>query len=235
MNILAIIPARGGSKGIPKKNIISLNGYPLIHYQLMNAFCSNLINDTIVSSDDKDIQDIAKNIIARCRAEDNTFVIERPKELAEDNVMIEPVMDHAINWYKKPINIICVLPPTSPLMEPKYIDEALTKLMEDDTMDSIFTASEFHGFIWGKHILDDYYMRLFQRKRKRRQDMLPRFLENGGFYATKMSAYKRFGTMISGNIGMQIMPKSLSPEIDDYEDLKICEAMLKHDRGLYKT
>jgi len=90
MEVLAVIPARGGSKGIPRKNIRLLNGKPLIYYQIKNALESKYINDIVVTSDDEDILDYASNF--------DVYLRKRPPELAKDDITLDPVVYDAVNY-----------------------------------------------------------------------------------------------------------------------------------------
>lgn len=230
MTTIAIIPARGGSKGIKRKNIYRVGGHPLIFYQISNAYLASKIDYVFVSSEDDWILEVAKEVVEKHFGTFQTKIrfIKRPAELAEDDVMLEPVIDHVLREVGFDVDVVCVLQPTSPLLTHKYIDWTLHLLENDTDMDSIFTASEFHGFIWEKNNSNVYnYRTSLYGKRIRRQEMRPRYLENGALYAFEVDTYRVHKTMLHGNIGMQIMPKSMSPEVDDFEDIKIIEAIMK--------
>ena len=128
MNILAIIPARGGSKGIPRKNIRLMNGKPLIYYSINNALNSKYITDVIVSTDDEEI----KHISEICGAQ----VVKRPKELANDQATLDPVIYHATitmeDIKKKKYDIVITLQPTSPLLTVSTLDSALEKFINSE-------------------------------------------------------------------------------------------------------
>jgi len=137
--ILAIIPARGGSKRVPKKNIKILAGKPLIAYSIEHAKLSKYINRTIVSTDDDEIAKIAKKFGAE-------LPFLRPKELAGDYVKDFPVFEHALNWLSenesyKP-DIVVQLRPTSPLREVEDVDGAIELLMRNPDTDSVRTVIE---------------------------------------------------------------------------------------------
>ena len=246
MTTIAIIPARGGSKGIKRKNVERVGGHPLLFYQLSNAYLASKIDHVVVSSEDDRILEIAKEITEKYFGAFQTKIIfmKRPQELAEDDVLLEPVIDHVLAVLETDgicADVVCVLQPTSPLFTNLYIDWTLHKLEQDVDMDSIFTASEFHGFIWGyqnisgenwikdSKMSDKYVEPIYQKTKIRRQDMAPAYLENGALYAFEVDTYRKAKKMLHGNIGMQIMPKSMSPEIDDYEDLKIVRAIMKYN------
>ena len=122
MEILSIIPARGGSKGIPLKNIIKINKKPLLYYTINASLKSKLVTRTIVSTDHEKISKIAKSLGAE--------VIKRPKKLANDHIALEPSISQILDHLKKTENykpdIILILQNTSPLRNSKHVDEALT-------------------------------------------------------------------------------------------------------------
>ena len=124
MEILSIIPARGGSKGIPLKNIIKINKKPLLYYTINASLKSKLVTRTIVSTDHEKISKIAKSLGAE--------VIKRPKKLANDHIALEPSISQILDHLKKTENykpdIILILQNTSPLRNSKHVDEALTLL-----------------------------------------------------------------------------------------------------------
>lgn len=134
MKILSIIPARGGSKSVPRKNIREIDGKPLICHSILSSIKSELITRTIVSSDDDDILAIAKKYNA-----DVPFV--RPSELAQDHITDYPVFNHCLKWLQDNENyipdLIVHLRPTSPLRSVKDIDSCIKKLKLNDNADSL--------------------------------------------------------------------------------------------------
>lgn len=137
MKIYAIIPARGGSKGVPGKNVKRLNGFPLIAYSIAVAKLSKKISRIIVSTDSEEIAEIAKKYGAEC-----PFL--RPKELAQDNSRDYEFMIHAINWFEKNKNCIpdywVHLRPTTPLRKPELVDSAIETLIINKIATSLRSA-----------------------------------------------------------------------------------------------
>lgn len=137
-NIVAIIPARGGSKAIPNKNIKKICGKPLIAWAIEAALKSKVAERIIVSTDNKAIARVAKKYGAEV-----PFL--RPRQLAEDSTAIEPVLKHAIEWLKKnegyKTDVIVLLLPTNPLRNEKHIDEAV-ELFLKSSVDSVISSSE---------------------------------------------------------------------------------------------
>lgn len=221
MKILSIIPAREGSKGIPLKNIIKLDGKPLLAHTI-SASLNSKINRTVVSTDSKKISNIAKKYGAE--------VIIRPKKLANDKSQIEPSMEHVLNYLKKTEvyvpDIVVLLQNTSPLRTSKNIDDAL-RLFQKGKYDSVFSGYMSHSFIWdtkGKSLVPKTYNPL---KRQNRQKMKNQFYENGAIYITKYDLFDETKCRISGKTGMSEMTKEESLQIDSKYDLFLVEQYIK--------
>ena len=223
MKIIAIIPARGGSKHIPRKNLFPINGKPLLYYTISACLNSTLVNRTVVSTDNDEISRVAKEIGAE--------VIKRPKRLSTDIAQMEPALEHALDYLKNKEkynpNIIVLPQNTSPLRTSNHIDEALTLLIKKN-YDSVLSGFPYHIHIWNKinqsiiqpHSYDP-------SKRKNRKDLPEQILENGSLYATTLSAFKKSHCRISGKIGFYPMPMELSYDIDDMDDLRKTEKILQ--------
>ena len=223
MKIIAIIPARGGSKEIPGKNLFPINGKPLLYYTVSACLNSTLVNRTVVSTDNDEISRVAKEIGAE--------VIKRPKRLSTDIAQMEPALEHTLDYLKNKEkynpNIIVLPQNTSPLRTSNHIDEALTLLIKKK-YDSVLSGFPYHIHIWNKinqtriqpHSYDP-------SKRKNRQDLPEQILENGSLYATTLSAFKKSHCRISGKIGFYPMPMELSYDIDGMDDLRKTEKILQ--------
>ena len=223
MEILSIIPARGGSKGIPLKNIIKINKKPLLYYTVNASLKSKLVTRTIVSTDHEKISNVAKSL--------GSEVIKRPKKLANDHVALEPSVSHVLGHLKKTENykpdIILILQNTSPLRNSKHIDEALT-LLKKRNYDSVLSGFSYYTFLWKKR--KDSTVRPLNydpRKRPNHQKMDEQLYENGALFATTYDAFKKSGCRISGRIGFYKMPIELSYNIDTFDDLKDVKRIMK--------
>ena len=226
MKIIAIIPARGGSKEITGKNLFPINGKPLLYYTVSACLNSTLVNRTVVSTDNDEISRVAKEIGAE--------VIKRPKRLSTDIAQMEPALEHALDYLKNKEkynpNIIVLPQNTSPLRTSNHIDEALTLLIKKK-YDSVLSGFPYHIHIWNKinqtriqpHSYDP-------SKRKNRQDLPEQILENGSLYATTLSAFKKSHCRISGKIGFYPMPMELSYDIDGMDDLRKTEKILQQQK-----
>ena len=211
---MAIIPARGGSKGIPLKNLKLLNGKPLIDYSINSSIKSKFITRTIVSSDHPKILKRAEKLGAE--------ILKRPKNLATDSSKLEPVMEHCLNYFKLKENyipdIIILLQNTSPLRTKKHIDDALNIFL-NSKFDSMLSGYISHNFVWkikNERVIPVNYN---PKKRPNRQEFNNQFIENGAIYITKYSSFKKSKCRISGKIGFFEMGKELSIDIDTKSDL----------------
>lgn len=222
MNVLAIIPARGGSKGIPGKNIKKINGKPLLYYAINASLKSKFISKTIVSTDDIKIAKVAKKLGAE--------IIIRPKKLANDNAQIEPVIMHVLEELKNNEEyipeVIILLQNTSPLRTSKHVDDAFQQFKKNK-LDSILSASLSHQFIWRtkKEIAKPF--NYDPNHRLNRQEISKEFKENGAIYITKFKNFMKSKCRISGKTGIFEMQEHQSFEVDSKIDLSIIEFLLK--------
>ena len=227
--ILAIIPARGGSKGIPKKNIVNINGKPLIQYTIEVAKESKLIDRVIVSTDDDEIAEISEKLGAEV-----PFI--RPAELAKDDTPTFPVIKHALKWLKenekyKP-ELIVLLEPTFPLRTVEKVDEAIKVISSDEEADSLRGVCEPFQNPFKMWIPCGKYLKpLIKEKEimyeKPRQNLRKVFWQNGYIY---ISRYKTIMDKKSFH-GEKILPFILNEnnfiDIDTEEDLKLLKRYLK--------
>jgi len=217
--IIAIIPARGGSKGIPGKNIKLLAGKPLIAYSIEAARGSRFIDRIVVSTDDKKIADIAQKLGAE--------VIMRPRELAEDTTPMDPVLSHAVSFLEqkkgyKP-DFVMLLQPTSPLRTTKHIDEAVEKFFAGD-FDSLISVeinrNPHHEISEEKYLIPAF------KKIENRDKRKPLIIENGAVYISKTSLIKE-GKIRGSRIGHYEMSRHDSIDIDEPLDFTVADQLLR--------
>ena len=218
INVIAIIPARGGSKGIPGKNIKNFEGKPLIIHSIEYAQESKLVNGIYVSTDDNQIAHIAKTAGAR--------IIKRPTELATDTCSTESAIEHALKNIDNTPDIIVLLQPTSPLRPKKSLDSVIDKFI-DSEYDSLLSLSPSNHFFWNidsKKASAEYdYL-----NRKRRQDIKPeekKYFENGSIYIFTKEHFELTNNRLGGKIGYVIFPEEYGHEIDVPKDLIILEQL----------
>ena len=220
---LAIIPARGGSKGIPGKNLRELAGKPLIAWSILAARAAERVDQVVVSTDDDAIAETA-----RAYGADVPFV--RPAELATDTAPTEPVMAHALDWYAaagEQFDTVVLLQPTSPLRRAGTIDAALTRF-EAEGADSLLGVVESHHFFWQRGTSGEATARYDFRNRPRRQDIAPadrNYRETGSLYISRSQAFRESGNRLSGKIIMFEMAEEESWELDSEADFRILEAL----------
>ncbi|MDF1653930.1 MAG: acylneuraminate cytidylyltransferase family protein [Coxiellaceae bacterium] len=218
-DIIAVIPARGGSKGLPGKNILHFCGHPLIGWSIMQAQMSDNISSVWVSSDDPDILRVAENYGA------NT--IARPGAISGDIATSESAWLHALDYFKER-NINCDMmlgmQATSPLRSSNDLDNAI-ELFVDQKCDTLFSASELEDFlIWERDASGNLSSFNYDyNNRGRRQDRASQLVENGSFYLFYPEILKKFNNRLSGKIGYYLMDFWKSFEIDTYEDFELCE------------
>ena len=221
MAITVIIPARGGSKGLPGKNIRNLANKPLIAHSIINAKEAKVVDKVYVSTDDREIAQISQDYGAE--------VIHRPDELANDTASSESALIHAVESIEATgleIELVVFLQCTSPIRTATDIDNAIKKVTTESA-DSLLSVSPSHRFLWqeidgvANSINYDY------RRRLRRQDMQPQYVENGSIYIFKPWVLKELNNRLGGKIALFPMSEAASWEIDSLLDFEIAESLLK--------
>jgi len=222
MKILAIIPARGGSKGIPLKNLVKLNGKPLLYYSINSSLHSKYIDKTIISTDNKKIKNYAKKF--------NVEIIDRPKKLASNTAKIEPVISHTLDYLKKISNyvpdVIVLLQNTSPLRTSNHVESAL-KFFFKNNFDSVLSSYVSHKFFWKNNNNKYFPVNYEPQNRPNRQNMDKQFIENGAIYITKYDSFRKSKCRVSGKLGLFIMNEEDSIDIDTSFDLLCAKSLLK--------
>ncbi len=228
-NVIAIIPARGGSKGLLRKNLRLLNKKPIIAYAIESALKSKYIRRVIVSTDDDEIADIAKKFGAE--------VINRPSELAKDTAATIDVILHCLTCLEELEDIpeyIVLLQPTSPLRTSEDIDCAITEcfIHECDTVISVCESD--HPPYWACIVKDNFLKPAFslQYFTLRRQDLPRTYVPNGAIYISKPEYLKQNRNFFGDGTLAFIMPKERSVDIDTEIDLILAEAIIKMENYL---
>ena len=210
--VVTVILARGGSKGIPNKNIVDVNGKPLVAYTI-EASLNSKVDQTWVSTDSAEIASIAHKYGAK--------VIRRPESLSRDRSTSESALLH----FAEEIDFAHLVfkQPTSPLLKSKYIDQGIDLLEE---YDSVFSAYTQHWVPrWTKQLPSEP-LGWDPAKRPRRQDAEEIYVENGSFYITSKKCLLESGLRFSGKIGVVEMPLGESYQIDTYEDLEFIKRVI---------
>lgn len=220
MKILCIIPARGGSKGIPKKNIIDFAGKPLIGHSISQAKNSKYITDVVVSSDSDEILEVSKLYGA--------ITLKRPIGLSTDTSSSESALKHTIQTLNTDYDYIVFLQATSPLRTTKDIDNCIESLITND-LDSVFSASILEDMLIWKYSNNSLEgVNYDYKNRKRRQDSEIQYVENGSIYVFKKEGFIKNNNRLFGKIGLSLMDSWKMFEIDSLEDLELCELIFKN-------
>jgi D-3-phosphoglycerate dehydrogenase len=228
MYILGVIPARGGSKSVPRKNIALLHGVPLIAYTIQAAQGSRMLTHFVVSSEDPEILAVAREYSAPA-----PFI--RPAELATDEAPTLPVVQHAVSEMERLEGVIfdyvVLLQPTTPLRQPQDIDAALEKLIATgaDSVISVCNVGAYHPARMRK-IEDDRLVGLPIKEPKemlRRQDLPPIYIRNGAIYAVRRQVVMEQNSMSGEVCRPYIMPEERSVNVDSKLDLLLAEILLR--------
>jgi CMP-N,N'-diacetyllegionaminic acid synthase len=220
--ILAIIPARGGSKGIPRKNLQPVTGVPLVVHTIRHALEAALVDRVVVSTDDDEI--------AAVSAAQGVEVIQRPLEISGDTASSESALLHALDVLSArgevAPELVVFLQATSPIRRPSDIDGAVRLLLEQG-YDSVFSASVAHGFVWEAR--DDGVVPLDYEPgaRPMRQQIGEREMENGSIYVLRPRILRETGVRLGGNIGIYRMGYLEGLQIDEPEDLELARWILE--------
>ena len=232
MKVLAIIPARGGSKGIPRKNLRELAGKPLIVWTIEAALAAGSLDRVVVSTDDEEIAEVSRLA--------GVDVLMRPEELAADDTPTLPVLQDVVARLEREEgyrpDAVMTLQPTSPLRQARHIDEAIALFNADANADSLVSVMEvphhFHPLSVMKKAKSGYLENFIEQEQAvtRRQDKVPVFARNGAaVYITRIGRLKDF--VFGGKLLAYPMDADESLDIDEPADLERAEKLLG-ERGV---
>lgn len=221
-NILVVIPARGGSKGLPKKNIKNLCGKPLIGYSIDIARKITTDDNICVSTDDIEIKKVVEDY--------GLYVpFTRPEELATDTATTNDVLLHAIDFYEKQgknYNIILLLQPTSPLRKAKEVKEAIALYRDDIDMVVSVTKSHAPAILCNEN-KNGYLELIFNKDAIGRQSLPSLYEFNGAIYVINVNSLKIKGLSAFNKRIKYEMPKESSLDIDDIYDFNFVESIIQ--------
>ena len=227
VKILAVVPARGGSKGIPRKNVRFLAGRPMIHYVLETALASQFIDKVVVSTDSEEITYVSEVVGAE--------VIQRPEALAEDHVTLDPVIHHAVDTLEQrdqlTYDVVVTLQPTSPLLTVKTLDQALEYFIETNDVDSMISVIDDRHLCWtkdGEKFVPAYHARV------NRQQLPANFKETGAFFMTRRS-FVTPSSRLGHEVSVFEVPSAEAIDIDHATDWWVAEKLLKRRRILIRV
>lgn len=226
MQILAVIPARGASKGIPRKNIRLMNGKPLISYSINNAKKSRYITDVFVSTDSDEIAEVAEEYGAN--------IIKRDESLSSDLVTLDPVIFHAKTCAEKistkKYDVVVTLQPTSPLLRTETLDNAIEYFINGQ-FDTVISVINKPHLSWGKK--ENKFVPLY-KERRNRQELPPQYFETGAFLIAKSEVIKN-NTRIGKNISVFEVDESESIDIDDKNDWLLTESLMHRKKIIFRV
>jgi len=225
--VLVLIPARGGSKGLTRKNIKQLLGKPLIAWTIEQSLESKYLDRVIVSTEDKEIAEVSKKYGAE-------VPFMRPRELATDEAKGIDVILHAIDWLnendkQKQYNLIMLLQPTSPLRATEDIDKAIEFLFLKEAKAIVSVCEVDHHPLWANTLPEDGCMKDFIRKEimnKNRQELPVFYRLNGAIYLAYCNYIKERKSFFGEETFAYIMPKNRSVDIDSNLDFKLAGLLM---------
>ncbi len=231
MKTLIVIPARGGSKRIPRKNVRIMCGKPLIAYSIENAKAlreeMHMDVDVAVSTDDEELGGIVQKR--------GVEVISRPAELATDSVTLDPVIFHAVTYMeaKKSIryDVVITMQATSPTLKMTTIKNAI-EYFEAHDFDTVLSATNKPHLSWGVDANGDYVKNY--EKRLNSQELPPNYLETGGFLISRRECVTE-GGRIGEKVSIFEIPEDEAVDIDTYSDWVLCENILRRKKIMFRT
>lgn len=222
---VAVIPARGGSKRIPRKNIKPFNGQPMIAWSIQAAVQSCCFDRIIVSTDDEEIAEVALEYGAE-------VPFFRPKELSDDHAATTPVIAHAVEWLNlnwSPATYVCCLYATAPFVQPDDLVRGL-KILEESDSEFVFSVTSFSFPIQrALRLTSENRVEMFQPEHfnSRSQDLEEAWHDAGQFYWGKASAWLEGKRLFSSESVPIILPRFRVQDIDTPEDWEYAERMFK--------
>jgi len=227
--ILGLIPARGGSKGLPRKNIKTLLDKPLIAWTIEQALASKYLDRVIVSTDDEEIAEVSKEYGAEV-----PFL--RPEELATDEAKGIDVVLYAIDWMErndKPYDLLMLLQPTSPLRTSNDIDKAIELLFQKNAQAIVSVCEVDHHPYWSNTLPDDGCMKDFIKPEvtnKNRQELPIFYRLNGAIYLAYSDYLKEKRSFLGKDTFAYIMPQRRSVDIDNEVDFKLAGIVIRENK-----
>jgi CMP-N-acetylneuraminic acid synthetase len=227
LNVLGIIPARGGSKGVIGKNTRLVAGEPLIAYSIQAAQASRSLTYFLTTTDDERIAEVAE----RC----GSPVLRRPTDLAQDDTPMVPVVLHALEQAEKATetayDLVVLLQPTSPIREGTDIDAVIHMFAQDPELEGVVSVCAMHDTHPARmyHLDDEGRMEPLWSdwETARRQDLPVVYFRNGSIYAVRRSTLVEQRTLMSKRKKAYVMPVERLANVDDERDLVITEALVK--------
>lgn len=225
-DVLGLVPARSGSKGIPRKNVCEIEGRPMLCYSVRAGREADAIDRTVVSTDDEEFRRIAQ----QCGA-DAPFL--RPPDLATDEAATEPVIEHALAALAEvdsaDYETVVLLQPTSPLRTATHVDEAIARYRESGA-DSLVSVYEDESYRW-KRGADGARRMNYRDGRKRRQEKTPEFVESGAIYVVDADRFRETLDLQVGHTALYVMDRLASVDVDEPAELTLAACLINQRRA----
>lgn len=214
--VVAVIPARGGSQGVPRKNLRPVGGMPLLARAITSALAASRIDRVVVSTDDAEIAAVARAWGAE--------VVDRPAEISGHTASSESALLHALDELELDDGVLVFIQATSPFIDPLDLDAAVVRVVDGDA-DSLFSAVESWGFVWRDGPDGAVGVNHDLRVRPRRQDRELEYLETGAFYVMRIAGFRDAGHRFFGRVGIAVVPEHTAIEIDTELQLEMSSAL----------
>jgi len=218
VSVVAVIPARGGSKGIPRKNLMAIGGVPLVARAIAAARATASIDRVAVSTDDEEIAGLARAHGAE--------VIDRPAELAGDTASSEAALLHALDELGGEVEVLVFLQATSPFIDPAALEQAVAAVRSGEK-DVVFSAFETYAFLWEDSDQGARGVNHDRSYRPRRQDREPHFQETGAFYVMRAAGFREAGHRFFGQVGIAVTDERAAIEIDSADQAQLAQAIAR--------
>ncbi|WP_335939312.1 acylneuraminate cytidylyltransferase [Streptomyces sp. PTD5-9] len=229
--VLAVIPARGGSKGVPAKNLAPVGGVPLIARAVRTCLASSEVTDVVVTTDDAAIADAARAAGDTSGAPERLHIVQRPAAIAGDRASSEDAVLHALDAYEamraRTVDVVLLVQCTSPFIGPEDIDGVAAAVARDGA-DTAVTVAPFHGFLWrdGSALEEESYGVNHEKSvRPRRQDRPEDLLETGAAYAMAAAGFRANRHRFFGHTALVRTDPARVLEVDDPHDLARARAL----------
>jgi len=226
--VLAIIPARGSSKRLPRKAVTLLAGKPLLSHTIEEALKSKMLDKVVVTTEDAEVAAVTRKY-------SGILIVDRPAKLAQDNTPMIAVVQHAVKTIeeKTPVDIIVLLQSTSPLRTAEDIDDCVEKVLKGaDSAETFCEVKHYpHGMFRIEGDKAEPYDAVGLKKYKRIQDVPKLYMENGAVYVVKRNVLMKGNTFYGKEHKAVLMPEERSVDVDTILDLKLAEAIINENKN----
>jgi N-acylneuraminate cytidylyltransferase len=219
VRVVAVVPARGGSTQIPRKNLLPIGGVPLVARAIGTARATSSIDLVVVSTDDSEIASVSRS--------HGALIIDRPADISGDTASSESALLHALESLRDngiAPEVLVFMQATSPFIDPDELGEAVERVLAGHE-DVVFSAFPTFGFLWESGVDGAVGVNHDHAVRLRRQDLIPQFQETGAFYVMRVAGFVRAGHRFFGRIGISVTDERSAIDIDTAEQFQMAAAL----------